>query len=136
MRLVVIMTRRGMTYEDEGIERMWIGEDFLRAFHAIHCKLDGNANLRKELQENLLIDGIILNQEHSEASVSESLANIKIVLLLIGNMLLGARSVAIRAEVALFVRVEDNCESRRLDWLVNESNPIDFAKLVVPVCSR
>jgi hypothetical protein len=121
-----------VTYEDEREVALWLCEHFLRALHAVHDRLDRNANFAEELQNDHLVDPVVFDQQDALVFLAQSRRQLCKHLLLVVCDLLSAVLVAIGAHFAALLRIENNCESRGLERLEDEEHAVvGFERLVL-----
>jgi hypothetical protein len=113
-----------MTYKNKREVALWLREHFLRALHAVHDRLDGNADFAEELQNHHLIDPVVFDQQDTLVFLAQSRRQLCKHLLLVVGDLLSAVLVAIGAHFAALLRIEDDCESRGLERLEDEKDTV------------
>ena len=78
-----------------------------------------------------LIDSVVLDQQNPLALVTQPPRHFFIDLLLGYSHLLCAILVAICAHLSLFLRIENDCEFARLQWLEDEPQPPVLGQIFV-----
>lgn len=101
---------------------MWLREYFLCALDTVHDRLHRDADFAEEFQNDHLVDSVVFHQQDTLVLFAQSCGQLCEYLLLIVCHLLGAVLVAVCAHLAALLRVEDDCEARRLQRLEHEEH--------------
>jgi hypothetical protein len=125
-----------VTYEDEREVALWLCEHFLRALHAVHDCLDGNADFAEEFQNDHLVDPVVFDEQDTLVFLAQSRGQFCKHLLLVVGDLLSAVLVAIGAHFAALLRIEDDCKSRGLERLEDEEHTVVGLERLVLVFLR